>query len=250
MKIKIGPYTSWFGPYQLAESLCFWVKSVPDEYGIMDKPDWVHKFGEWLAHGSVLPDPTPDNPVSRWGDDRPTTLLYRFLLWINHKKQRKISVQIDRWDTWSMDHTVGLIVLPMLKQLKASKHGAPHVADRDVPKHLRSTAAPPLSDEEVNCGAVDDLHFKRWEWVLEEMIFAFETKSGSLQDWDDQFFSGRHDWTSVASVFDEDGNPKIYRLEKGPNDTSRVDIKGMRAYQKRISNGFRLFGKYYENLWD
>ena len=37
---------------------------------------------------------------------------------------------------------------------------------------------------------------------------------------------------------------------KGPNDTSKYDLKGAKAYQKRITNGFRLFGKYYENLWD
>ena len=28
------------------------------------------------------------------------------------------------------------------------------------------------------------------------------------------------------------------------------DQEGMKAEQERISNGFRLFGKYYEALWD
>ena len=47
MKIYIGPYKSWIGPYQIAEALCFWVKRVPDEHGIKRKPDWVHDFGQW-----------------------------------------------------------------------------------------------------------------------------------------------------------------------------------------------------------
>ena len=35
MKVKIGPYKNWFGPYQLAELLCFWAKeTVVDEYGM------------------------------------------------------------------------------------------------------------------------------------------------------------------------------------------------------------------------
>lgn len=250
MKVKIGPYERWFGPYQLAEKLCFWAKPVKDEWGIEDKPDWVHKFGEWLAHGSVAPEPTKDKPFCLMREDRPKTLLYRFLTWLHSKKKRPVEVRIDSYDTWSMDYTLGLIVLPMLKQLKESKHGAPFVDDKDVPKHLRSTSAPPLSKDEVDCGAVDDLHFKRWDWVLDEMIFAFETKSGSLQDWDDMFFTGKHDWSGVATVFDENGKPKLYELQKGPNDTAKIDMKGIRAYQKRISNGFRLFGKYYENLWD
>jgi len=28
------------------------------------------------------------------------------------------------------------------------------------------------------------------------------------------------------------------------------DSEGMKAHQKRMSNGFQLFGKYYEALWD
>jgi len=28
------------------------------------------------------------------------------------------------------------------------------------------------------------------------------------------------------------------------------DKEEMKAEQERISNGFRLFGKYYESLWD
>ena len=239
MRVRIGPYVNWFGAYQLAELLCFWVKEVPDEYGIKSKPDWVHNFGEWLAHGSVEPEPKVGE-ISSWDRERHDTLLSRFLTWIHSKQKRTIKVQIDRWDTWSMDHTLGYIVLPMLKQLKATKHGSPFVDDKDVPAELRSTAAPPKENDYDT----DENHFKRWDWVLDEMIFAFETKAGSLEDWEDQFHTGEHDiqWKKL-----EGGNSEMIR---GPNDTSKYDMKGRKAYQKRISNGFRLFGKYYENLWD
>ena len=139
-----------------------------------------------------------------------------------------------------MDHTLGYVVLPMLKQLKASKHGSPFVDDKDVPKELRSAAAPPKENE----WDTDENHFKRWEWVLDEMIFAFETKVGSLEDWEDQFHTGEHDiqWKRL-----EGGNSEMV---KGPKDTFKFDMKGRAAYQKRITNGFCLFGKYYEGLWD
>ena len=29
-----------------------------------------------------------------------------------------------------------------------------------------------------------------------------------------------------------------------------VDYEGMKVYNDRIQNGFRLFGKYYQGLWD
>lgn len=171
MKVYIGPYRNWFGPYQLAQKLCFWAKPVKDEYGLPGKPDWVHKFGEWLAHGSVEPEPKAGDIIF-FDRERPKTFIYRFLLWVEKRKERKIKIRIDPWDTWSMDHTLSLIILPMLKQLKETKHGGPFVDDEDVPEHLRSTAAPPKKDEYD----VDDNHFKRWDYVLDEMIFSFTSE--------------------------------------------------------------------------
>jgi len=202
MRIKIGPYKSWFGPYQLAELLCFWAKDVEDEYGMKRKPDWVHNFGEWLAHGSVEPEPEVGD-IQKWGD-RPHTWLYKFLSWIDSKKKRTIKVHIDRWDTWSMDDTLAHIILPMLKQLKETKHGAPYVDLKDVPKELHGKK---LTKKQKDNGEVDDKHFERWDWVLDEMIFAFDSKVND--GWEER-----------------------------------------KVYEERISNGFKLFGKYYNNLWD
>jgi hypothetical protein len=157
-------------------------------------------------------------------------------------------VKIDRWDTWSMDHTLGRIALPMLKQLKATKHGAPFVDDEDVPDELKSTAAPAKENE----WDTDDNHFKRWDWALGEMIFAFECKVDD--SWEDAFREGEIDmlWVPV----DRDGNevPKgdhnFYQMKRGPKDTYKCDYEGMKKVQARIDNGFRLFGKYYQALWD
>jgi hypothetical protein len=91
-------------------------------------------------------------------------------------------VRIDRWDTWSMDSTLAAIVLPMLRQLQDTKHGAPHVDDEDVPEVLRSTAAEPKENE----WDTDSNHFLRWDWVLDEMIWAFEQKVAD--DAEGQFF--------------------------------------------------------------
>jgi hypothetical protein len=240
MKIKIGPYKNWFGPYQLANALCFWVKKRPNEDGILDKPDWVHDFGEWLAHGDVKPDPEVGGTYSLFDEDRHITLLYKFLMWVEDKKTRKIKVRIDPYDTWSLDHTLGLIALPMLKQLQATKHGSPWVDDEDVPENLRSGAAPPKENDYDT----DDNHHLRWDWVIGEMIFAFETKCGELEDWQDQFHTGKREMRFKKL---ENGNSEMVR---GEGDTSHFDAEGQKAYQERISNGFRLFGKYYEGLWD
>lgn len=244
MRVRIGPYKSWFGPYQLAEKIMFWVPKEKDEYGFPHTADRVHRFGEWLAYGSNHPEPEVGEIVD-WGEDRPSTLLSKFLSWVDNKKKRKIEVHIDCWDTWNMETTLGYIVRPMLKQLRANKHGAPWVDDEDVPEELRSTSARELTQEEKDTGHTDDNHFKRWDWVLDEMIFAFESlDGGENQDWEYQFTKGEYDYRFKKQ---EDNTSLMVR---GPNHTAETDWNGRKAYAARVSNGFRLFGKYYQSLWD
>ena len=240
MKIKIGPYRNWFGPYQFAEALCFWAKETPDDYGIKSKPEWVHSFGHWLAHG-VAPRERAVGEVYSWndGDKLPTTLLYKFLLWIDSKKNRKISVKLDRYDTWSMDHTLSLIVVPMLKQLKATKHGSPYVEIEDF---LDSTRIKIGEDGKPDRLDSDDDTHVRWDWVLDEMIYAFECAID--EDWELQFNTGKHD------IYWERKENGLSEMKHGPNDTFKVDREALDAAWARRDNGRRLFAKYYHNLWD
>jgi hypothetical protein len=150
----------------------------------------------------------------------------------NYDERETIGTQIiiHPYDTWNMDHTLALIILPMLKQLKETKHGAPAVEFQDVPEELH-----PSAEEITNLyhGDTDKNYFKRWDYVLDEMIWAFEQKC-------------RDDWEADYYKMEEgagDGFPGGYKLVW-------EDPEGRKAHQERISNGFRLFGKYYENLWD
>ena len=235
MKVYISRYRDhWYSPYTMIEHLFFWTEwskcgrhkgMWPEDRPWVDHPEWVDRWADRLE------------PISRF---------IQTVLGIIHP--RITYVKIDRWDTWSMDHTLADIVLPMLRQLRRDKHGAPHVDDADVPEHLRSTAAEPKENE----WDTDSNHFQRWDWVMDEMIFAFEMKV--KDDWQAEFHSGEIDmkWVPV----DVDGNEvakgehKYYRMDRGPNDTHVYDAEGAQRVQERISNGFRLFGKYYEALWD
>jgi hypothetical protein len=147
-----------------------------------------------------------------------------------------------------MDSTLAPIVLPMLRQLKDTKHGAPMVDDEDVPEHLQSTVA----DAKDNEWDTDSNHFLRWDWVLDEMIFAFEMKC--KDDWSSEFHSGEIDarWVPVDADGNEvvKGKHRYMKMDRGPNDTHVYDAEGAQRVQDRITNGFRLFGRYYEALWD
>jgi len=227
MKVKIGNYKYFFGPYQLADMLCFWARKKPDNFSLPEYPDWVHKFGDLLAYGVFDTDSKP-KPIR----ELKKTLLHRFLLWIDSFRKQKISVRIDPWDTWGMDSTLSHIILPMLKQLKATKHGSPWVDNEDAPEHIHG-------DEDEH--EVNDKHHERWEYVLNEMIFSFEAKSSD--NWGEQFYSS--DFGIKFEEAEEDS-----KLTRPLSFTGEIDTEGLKAYQSRISNGFRLFGKYYESLWD
>jgi len=135
--------------------------------------------------------------------------------WFGYSPSQRTSIKIHDYDTWSMDHTLALIILPMLKQLKDNKHGAPNVDLEDVPEELRPTNTEEWQKLYNEGGETDDKFFERWDWVMDEMIYAFDCKANKDE---------------VYMRFDD-----------------RAEIQ---KEQERISNGFRLFGKYYENLWD
>jgi hypothetical protein len=94
----------------------------------------------------------------------------------------------------------------MLYQLAKTKDGSPDVDLEDVPFELQ--------------GDHEDAIHERWDWVMAEMIYAFEEKTN---DWEERFFCSEREYESYRAEMDQ--------------------IRG------RISNGFRLFGKYYEGLW-
>lgn len=213
MKVYIGPYKKWWGPYQLARMIPF--------IGRYRK----ELIGDWLAETWV-------NNVCEW---------------VYSKSERKIKVRIDEYDTWSMDYTLALIILPMLKQLKETKHGSPYVDDEDVPDHMRHTLSKGPHDYETEDRWI---HYK-WDWILNEMIWAFEKQLD--ENWEDQFHHGEPDYDFIDDeIFkDESGDSKetySRMIQRNPN--YRVDYNKINEYKDRINNGFRLFGKYYNALWD
>ena len=148
-----------------------------------------------------------------------------------YEATQTVKIKIDPWDTWSMDHTLAPIILPMLVQLKATKNGAPYVYPEDVPSNLRPTKKE-LTAYTKN-GETDSKFFDRWDYVLNEIIWAFEQKC--RDDWQDDYYG--------PYVEDQKNGSMVGSFEW-------TDDEGRQAHQERMTNGFKLFGKYYESLWD
>ena len=202
MKVYLSKYRyHWISPYTVLEKIIFWRKFEYDE-PVIEK--WVNRLD-------------------------PTCKAIQAVLDFIHPKIDY--VKIDKWDTWSMDYTLAHIITPMLKQLKETKHGSPFVDDEDVPEELKSTSAPPKENE----WDTDENHFKRWDWVLDEMIWAFEQNLD--YDSEEKFFDHSDVETGTHDILGQ-----IHKI--------KIDQEGLKIHQDRKKNGFRLFGKYYQGLWD
>lgn len=227
MKIYKSTYRShWVSPYTILEKIYFWREIDYDE-------PLIEKLSNALNPFCVA-----------W---------QKFLDFVH---PRINYVKIDRWDTWSMDSTLADIILPMLKQLRDTKHGSPLVDLEDLPEELRMVGYEDGSSQ-LNLDFETAEQFRedswnithqRWEWILNEMIFAFEHLADDT--WEDTFHSGELDIKHVPCEWYDDGKPKLYTTEHGPNHTYKLDYDGLRKVYDRMDNGFKLFGKYYRGLWD
>lgn len=211
MRVKIGPYLTWWGPYQIAD-LIF---GNPDKHrwdpehvpGWRER--WSERLGDWLAN--------------TWVAD--------FCQWVYDKRRRQVYVHIDNYDVWNMDCTLRLIIGPMFKKLKEIKHGSGMIEDEDVPEELRSTA-PGAREGCEDWDSDKNLHL-RYDWVIDELIWAFN-----------------HDVEEVrASFYDHSGVDKSAGINTQIHQM-RVDREGLEAYETRLQNAYRLFGKYYQTFWD
>lgn len=210
MKVVLGPYRNWIGPYQIAEKIFFWV----DKHEDTPMAERVYKFGEWLAN-------------DKNGDD---SYLTKFCNWIHSFKKRQEYVKLDYYDHWNMDHTLALIIAPLLVQLKSRKHGFGFIDDEDVPEQLQSKFG--IKENEWDW---DSLAEKRYEWFLNELIWAFQVHKDDNET--DAFYDH-----SEANNKNDDLMTQVRKI--------KVDQKGLDAHNKRKEHAFKMFGKYYQTLWD
>jgi len=231
MKVKIGPYVNYIGPYKIADKLFFWHEKYPEDE--LEKR-WDYKFhndfAEWLAE--------------TWVDD--------LCQWINETRQRKVKIHIDHYDIWSMYSTLALIILPMLKKLSQEKHGSPMVELSDVPLEMRFIETEDydsqltfdfyqdseLCNQNVQC----NIH-SRWEWIINEMIWAFEQLQPD-SNWEDQYWIIKPELDLSKSDSSNGVSPVVWKVK------GECDWDGRTKHQERITNGLRLFGTYFQALWD
>lgn len=164
---------------------------------------------------------------------------------------RKIDVQIDRFDTYSLDHSLAHIILPALIQLKHTKMGVPAEFAEVGGAGYDSQDSFDFYQETHN--EAFDIACKRWEEILDKMIWSFNQLV--FDDWEKQYHHGtpEFDWIKTDHQIPNPTNNKLedtfQMVDKNPGE-HWTDYEGMRKHEERIQEGLELFGKYYRHLWD
>ena len=138
MKVYIGPYRRWVGPYQVADFLrkCY----------------FPEKFCDWFKE-NVSPEPF------EW-----------FYKTFQNQGERTLKIRVDDYDKWSLDCTLSPIIRACLIKFKEDLHGVPVIDQEDLPDDLKYVTKPDhdYNDEDF------DKWTNGWNWILDEMINAFD----------------------------------------------------------------------------
>lgn len=238
MKVNIGPYPiNRWTTSSINDCWYNWRYQKPD-FQVEDE-----KLGDWL-------DRLFDKFCIAW-----QWILDHTINLIIRNRQRRVDVRIDSHDTWNMDNTLAHIILPMLIQLKATKHGSPWVDDEDVPHLVKKTKKSKKSSYKIHAVDIEEEHDNdihiRWNWVLDEMIWAFEqvVSDNTNSNYYVPYKEGEE--VERSCFYNSSTGEKVYLLtEEESREIGRYDRDLHLAYQNRINRGLTFFGKYYQSLWD
>lgn len=124
-------------------------------------------------------------------------------------KRKKTKISVAKFDTYSVDETLATIAYPLLKKLKKYKKGTP------ISVYIKMFSSDDLRKEKKKWKLAD----KEWNRIFDEII-----------------------WT-MKEISEDYPLGRTFISEKG------VDRDGTNAYNNRITEGLKLFGEFFSDLW-
>jgi hypothetical protein len=163
---------------------------------------------------------------------------------------RTVKVVINDYDTWSLDYTLALIILPALLQLRQSKSGTPGEFMLDISGDPNAVQRSFDFHIETYNETVDKAH-EKWENILDKMIWSFYQLV--RDDYAKQYHHGKMElsFEPIEMTNPVTGKTETMQqmIDKNP-DEHWYDHVGHDLHVERVQEGLELFGKYYKALWD
>jgi hypothetical protein len=220
MRVKIGPYKNWFGPYQFADLLQY--------VGVSE--DTCYKIGERIP-------------------------AWPFLFIEKIKPKRTVKVHVDKYDIWSADHTLAAVIGPVLRAMIGKKQGVPGNMLPDEYNVLVSSKEFWKEDTDGplhrKANMMLDEASEKWESLLEHMAWSFEEYN--KDDWDEQYWSGElGDWKveETSEIAVDPVTEKKETVSRSLNFGNRTcDWDARQKHWEKMHDGIKLFGEHFPSLW-
>lgn len=164
----------------------------------------------------------------------------------NYRKNRKVKVQIDSWDTWSLDSTLAEIIHPALIKFKEEREKM-----SGVPGNF-FYADDPVDGNGNHTDEALEIASKRFTDFLDDCIWAFgEIKDGYPEE--DKYYIVKPEYANLTEDERLDINfKKKEKREDGSRawiSTSDFDREGFQNYHKRLQSVLTKFGENFQTLW-
>jgi len=153
-----------------------------------------------------------------------------------NRKNHANKIQIDDWDTWSLDVTLASIAVPALKKFKVSRKRVP-----GVPMAFFKEGAEVDENGNHTDKALKEAE-KAYIDAIDQMIWSL-TEVANGNKGENKFFKIVRRKVKGKTTVGSNG--------KHSADTYNFDFdkKGLEEYRKRVQTGLELFGKHFTTLW-
>lgn len=159
--------------------------------------------------------------------------------WLKKQYQR-VKYGFPLEESWNFNYTCARWALPRLKQLRDGHVGFPTCFSNnpdpcDKQKYFDFF-------NEIPNGSTQDREYGDIKWVeiLDKIIWSCE----HFEDEIDPIYPENYDSRYVVVDVSDKGT-KFERIDKRKIDWSPVE-----EHERKLQEGFELFGKYFQNLWD
>lgn len=165
---------------------------------------------------------------------------------------RRINIEIDEFDTWGLDHTLALVILPALIQLKNTKQGVPSEFIEDIAASYHSQKVFDFIHDDEN--EVFQMGCDKWDETMDKMIWSFQQLAID-ENYDSKYHHGnmKTEWVPTGDKMLNPVNGKMedtFEMVDTNPDEHWYDHVGHRLHEDRIQEGLELFGQYFRSLWD
>lgn len=155
-----------------------------------------------------------------------------FSYWLR-KLRQKITTGFAHEESWNFYSHLCAWALPRLKFFRKNLRSHPCLNTNDYPY-------PQLTFDFFEKAKNEDTDFEKWKNIIDKIIWAME----NFDKEPDPIYpeNYKHGFRKVG----EDKRGSLYAAK----DERSIDFTPVFEHQKKVQEGFELFGKYLRHLWD